>query len=754
MKFRFSTVFLLIAFTPFVAHGQGDSVPLSNIQQAGMRLFQRRCQICHTFPTLTAKHPFASVLYKDTLEGKEASAREVISMGRPGRMPGFQYGLERSEIDSIMEYLRTLQVRPKPSATDSQEVRSTNLSSVPGSVDGASATYLLSGSIKSAAGQRMGGVMVSAKAEQQNVTTTIFTDEHGDYYFPLLAAAKYRIWAQADAYETAKGEIDLRTTAQPHEFVLKPMKDFVRQLTGDQLLAALPEHSPEDRRMKEVFKHDCTGCHQPNYVLQNRFDEAGWTTIIDLMKQEGGDGIPTGIDNPMIQHHEKDLASYLAKMRGPGPSPMKFRLKPRPTGEAARVVFAEYDVPADWSWDQGMMSKFGAGDGSDWSMGTPSSLNGMRGVHDAQEDMNGNIWFTNFANSASRTIGKVDVSTGKVKTFSVPGSDGMAAMSHAMVMDQEGILWFHADGGPHGAKSIASVNPETEEIRVFTPPTGMEEIGEGGSTMDVDPKGNIWVSGLYGILRFDPETHQFIDFESNTKVYEGEGKTYGVAADRDGNGWWAQFESGLDTVEKTDLQTGKTLDIKLPPVPGITDLFSEEDRELYAKSGSSLHAAFPWAQGPRRLGADHNGDVVWVCDYWGGNVAKIDTETLKYTLIPYPNIDAAPYSAAVDSHHAVWVTLENAGAVAKYDPKTSLWTEFPLPSLGADPRWVSLLEKGDGTMQVVLAYGRSSRIARMSFRTEADLRGLKSMVNSRMPANGHMGKAVISNKASDAEQRK
>jgi len=753
MKSTTLPALLSIAVLSLGAHGQSASVPLNKIQQSGMRLFQQRCQICHTFPTLTAKHSFASVLYKDTVEGKEASAREAISKGRPGRMPGFQYGLEHSEIDSIIEYLRTLQERPKPSAADNQEAPRTPIVSFSGNAHTASAIYLLSGSIKSASGERMRGVMVSAKAEDQSITTTIFADEQGNYYFPLLSAAKYRIWAQADTYETAKSEIDLRTQAQHHDFVLRPMKDFVRQLTGDQLLSALPEHSPEDRRMKEVFKHDCTGCHQPNYILQNRFDEEGWTSIIDLMKQEGGDGIPSGKDNPMIQHHEKQLAAYLTRMRGPGPSPMKFKLKPRPTGEPARVVVVEYDVPVDWSWDKGIMSKSGSGDGSDRSMGTPSSLNGMRGVHDAQEDMNGNIWFTNFASSASRTIGKIDVSTGKVKTFSVPGSDGMAAMSHAMVMDQQGIIWFHADGGPHGAKSIASVNPETEEIRVFTPPTGMEEIGEGGSTMDVDPKGNIWVSGLYGILRFDPRTHQFIEFESNTKSYEGEGKTYGVAADREGNGWWAQFESGLDTVEKGDMQTGKTLDVKLPPVPGITDLFPEEDRELYAKSGSNLHAAFPWAQGPRRLGADHNGDFVWVCDYWGGNVAKIDIKTLNYTLIPYPNTDAAPYSAAIDSHHDVWVTLENAGAVAKYDPETSHWTEYPLPSLGADPRWVSLIEKGDGTMQVVLAYGRSSRIARMSFRSEADLRALKSMVQSQTPAHGQMGNAVTSEKGTDAGRR-
>ena len=243
--------------------------------------------------------------------------------------------------------------------------------------------------------------------------------------------------------------------------------------------------------------------------------------------------------------------------------------------------------------------------------------------------------------------------------------------------------------------------------------------------MDVDPKGYVWASARYGILRFDPRTHQFLEFKSNTKIYEGDGATYGVAADREGNGWWAQFYSALDTVEKGDIETGKTLDVKLPPVPGVMDLFTPEDLKMYKMAGSDQETAFPWLQGPRRLGADHNGEDVWVCDYWSGNLARINIHTLKFSFVPAPNPNMAPYSAVVDKNHNVWVTFMNADRVGKYDPKTSRWTEYRVPSLGTDLRWVSLLEKPDGTMQVILPYFRNSKVARMTFRTEADLRALK-----------------------------
>ena len=51
------------------------------------------------------------------------------------------------------------------------------------------ADVILSGSIKSSAGEAMGGVMVSAKPQGGTITTTVLTDEAGRYYFPPLPPA-------------------------------------------------------------------------------------------------------------------------------------------------------------------------------------------------------------------------------------------------------------------------------------------------------------------------------------------------------------------------------------------------------------------------------------------------------------------------------------------------------------------------------------------------------------------------------------
>ena len=68
----------------------------------------------------------------------------------------------------------------------------------------------------------------------------------------------------------------------------------IRQLPSEMLVAALPEATPEDARMKKIFTNNCTGCHPPSYMLQFRFDEAGWNKIIDLMKVVPGTGVYPG----------------------------------------------------------------------------------------------------------------------------------------------------------------------------------------------------------------------------------------------------------------------------------------------------------------------------------------------------------------------------------------------------------------------------------------------------------------------------
>jgi virginiamycin B lyase len=309
----------------------------------------------------------------------------------------------------------------------------------------------------------------------------------------------------------------------------------------------------------------------------------------------------------------------------------------------------------------------------------------------------------------------------------------MAANGHGMTRDNQGNLWFNISPGVEkGPGRLAKIDPRTEKIDVFSPPAGVNGVA---GTLDVDGKGKIWATTGPGAVRFDPETKEFLDFKST--VYQnadGIGNTYGLAADGDGNAWWAQMN--MDVVSKSDIETGKVEAVKISPVPAMMDLATAEERKVYAEAGSTWNNAMPWAEGPRRLGADKTEHVVWVCDWWGGNLAKIDTRTLKVTLIPLPNPDAQqPYHAAVDKNHNVWINIMNGDEVLKFDPKTSKWTAYPFPTLGTETRYVSLLEK-DGSLQVILPYSRTRKVARMTFRTKEDLQALKAQVQQQEQARG------------------
>jgi virginiamycin B lyase len=581
------------------------------------------------------------------------------------------------------------------------------------------ADAILSGSIKSPAGEAMGGVMVSAKAEGGTITTTVLTDEAGRYYFPPLAAGKYRVWAKAVSFETAKGEIDLGAVKK-HDFTLRPMDDFFRQLPGNVMLSALPEDSEQDKRMKVIVRNNCTACHTASYVLQHRFDEAGWSAIVELMKNVNVYGSYVGAGRPpsgILDYHQKELAAYLAKARGPGENGMKVKLEPRASGEAARVVYTEYDVPLDT--DVGLPPNFVQNDGSDWSLGTPSVLIPGWGVHDAWLDFQGDLWFTCNIPNRQITIGRISTKTGAVKLFAVPGPQGVMAQTHGMTRDANGIIWFNVNPGRGG---IGRMDPKTERLDVFIPPTGISPTG-GATTVDYDGKGKIWSSSPDGALRFDPDTGQFTEFKSITyKTPNGTGVTYGAAADRDGNGWWAEMV--LDIIGKGNVATGKAEEVRLAPVQAELDRVTPEARKFFETySQPDFNSPLPWAQGPRRMGTDKADDVLWVGNSWGANLARINTKTNETTYVPLPN-GQQPYHVHVDKEHRPWTNLWGADRVMRYDPKSESWTAFDLPTRGAEPRYVSLLERDGAPAQVVLPYFRARKIAIMTLRTEAELKEL------------------------------
>jgi streptogramin lyase len=235
----------------------------------------------------------------------------------------------------------------------------------------------------------------------------------------------------------------------------------------------------------------------------------------------------------------------------------------------------------------------------------------------------------------------------------------------------------------------------------------------------------IWVSSPTGALRFDPATEKFTEYKSPTakSATGGVGLTYGVAADRDGNGSWAQM--AIDTVGIGDGKYGTAKELKLPPNAAARDRLPPDEIAFYDSVGApDFSNPVPYAQGPRRMGTDKNDDVLYVGNSWAGTLAKINTRTQETSTIPLPDL-RKPYHVAVDSQHNAWLNIWMTDQVLRYDPKANAFTSFDIPTRGSEVRYVSLFEK-DGKTQVVLPSYRTRKVTVMAFRSEADIAATKA----------------------------
>jgi streptogramin lyase len=581
---------------------------------------------------------------------------------------------------------------------------------------------ILTGAVTAPGGETMGGVTVSAKAVGSTITTSVFTDEGGTYYFPALPPGQYRVWAQALGFETAKGETELKTGGR-QDFALRKIEDtekLIRQLPGDLILAGLPDETADDMRMRRIVHNNCTSCHTPSYILQHRFDEAGWHAIIEAMKNINVYGVyRPNQHNPVLDFHQDELAKYLAKTRGPNGGAFKITGRPRPSGEAARAVFKEYDVPLNP--DQDLPSATPPNNGSDWTKATTSRAGSL--PHDSAPDLDGNLWFAAVSPNKTMSVGRIDARTGALKPFKIDSATGNAATVHGLIRDAAGVIWFNA-WMPKGG--LAKVDPKTEKVSIYMPPEGMSHI-DGPVTLDYDSKGGIWAGTNDGALRFDPVTEKFTEFKSvNPKGPNGAvGQTYGIVGDRDGNGYWSQM--AFDTIVKADLKTGTTTEMKLPPLKDEMARATAADLKFYDTYGPrDIGTPLPWSQGPRRMGIDREHGIIWVANSWSGTLGRVDTRTLQTTLIPLPNtFTDQPYAAIPDKNQNVWTPLWTTDQIAKYDSKAGTWTMFDLPTRGTEVRIPALLERG-GETEVVFAYARSSKIAVLKVRSEADMAAAKA----------------------------
>ena len=705
---------------------------LNASERQGAFLFKQRCNTCHysTMSTtrgaragLVSAASYGPTLSKRNVEGedRERAVRLLISEGS-ATMPAFKYALGPEQIDSIIGYLKRVETLRPPVVDRLVDVE---LPSVAEAVPFGQTAQTLWGTITSTSGETLEGVTVSARSLGRNVTTSVFTDSDGEYYFPPLEAGRpYKIWAQAQAFEAGRADVALSQTGARRDFMLAPEADFHNQLTGSQWYAALPDGTREDRRMKEVFRAACMGCHPQNFTLISRFDEAGWRNIISVMSRMHPYryGTPEAAanrePNPIMVQFGDELAAWLAKVRGPGPSPMAFTPR-RPTGDSTLMIAREYDTP-----EPGFGLPFFNDGSTDWALGPVDFMDESKHhAMNATVDHDGNVWMADMFN-ITRTVAKYDWRTGQATNFVVPEMPGgPPANSHDIIVDDDGVVWF--DMSSMGA--LGRIDPRTGTSNTIRPPEGSRV----GPWIGDDGRGGIWAAGAANdvkAMRYDTTTREWTLFENPIP----NASNYGMTGDGDGNGWWSTANP-RDGLMKADLESGQAAFVPVPEaVNDRADLFTAEELAIFGARLTFYGYGRPGAVAIRKPGADPQGSVLWGCSWYGGGMVKLDTRSHVTTMYPFPpeHEDGNCYETSVDKDGIVWLPFTHGDAIAKFDPDTEQWTSYFLPTIGTKTHGLQAVTV-NGRTEIGMGYLGAGKVAKLEFRTRAELQRLK--VETRRP---------------------
>jgi virginiamycin B lyase len=488
----------------------------------------------------------------------------------------------------------------------------------------------LTGKVTSAQEPVMEGVLVSAKRDGANVTTTVVSNEQGVYSFPSarLAPGHYTLSIRAVGY-TLQGTnavdvaADHATTA---DLTLGKAASLANQLTNGEWLMSLPG----DDHTKAALTN-CVGCHTLQRIVQSTHDAAEFMQVFQRMGSYAPGSTPLfpqllvpGGNNsnrsPMPKPIQQKMADYLAGVNLSNAETIDFPLQtlPRLTGRSTHVIITEYDLPR-----QGAQP------------------------HDVVMDGDGMIWYSDFSH---QMIGELNPATGKVTDYPIPTlRPNEPKGSLDLELDPQGNLWL----AMMYQAGVLKFDPKTKQATPYPVPEDWLDATTQESMVSPqhdDADGKVWTN--------NQDTHLVYRLDVATGKYENLGQAvdkngthisaYGMPTDRHNDAYQLNF--GGATIGRIDAKT-KEVTIWKTPLP-----FSR----------------------PRRGRVDAN-NILWFAEYGANGIGRFDPKTgmIKEWQLPTPWDE--PYDVVEAKDGEIWTGSMLTDRVARLDPKTDAIVEYQLP---------------------------------------------------------------------------
>ena len=499
----------------------------------------------------------------------------------------------------------------------------------------------MQGVVKSASGAPVSGAFVKLQNAERRLTFMVVSQAQGRYTVKNLPAGKYVVQgiggemqsplsAPVDVADGRAASVDVSLTAQRAPALPNAWPGRAPgQLGGEGGGAEAPPNLP-DGDGKQIALTKCSVCHTPGRIVGYRTDREGWQeTIADMrLYMEGstrGVSLTDQETAVLLEYVVSNFAEGVAG-RAPAPKPDPNSRLPRTlvTGEAARYVAVEYEIP---------------------TVNTEP--------HEVTVDTDGNGWVTQ---RRGGKLGRLDPKTLTYSEVATPPAKSSNVQLNAIWAEPNNKLWF-IDVGPN--RRWYTYDTKTSEFNIYEMSTKLRSGGAGGNTMRVHPNGTVWFNAIGNntVIRLDPRTKEFTGFEVPAGVAAGRSASpYGMAIAGDGKIWIAL--NSMSKMGRVDPVTGRIEEFDLPVQNAL----------------------------PRKGGPDRDGNV-WFGLHGANHIVKIDSGTAKMSLYTPPTPDSGPYAASVDlKNNLVWVAQQQADKIARFDPRTETWIEFALANAEEDHR--------------------------------------------------------------------
>ena len=276
-----------------------------------------------------------------------------------------------------------------------------------------------------------------------------------------------------------------------------------------------------------------------------------------------------------------------------------------------------------------------------------------------------------------------------------PIGDGFSQM-HDFLLHPNGNVYV----GDNLFDRIYELDPDTGEYTVYKVPhdEDMELGGIMGNRFKVFPKmynymgvhsfayskkdGNIFItpSMQQALLEFDIETKEFIVHDMPEGFYP-----HTIRTDDQDRVWFtmalssqvAMFDRNTETFKMYDLPARGFMEwLTLKSLPLIFSI-DAENRPTPSPDRESTGLPMPY-------GIDVAPDgTVWAARLYANDLAHIDPETDKITMIDFPY--NGPRRLRVDADGDVWIVAFQDSLLVKYDPEKQQFTSYELPVVNELP---------------------------------------------------------------------